>query len=88
MRYRLGGSESSSPSNDPTFPSDYSLRYPDCINSQYELLTKHFGLKTLDVVLGFSMVCSISLLGWQIARQPSPSDIHVFRAIWRAQGIY
>lgn len=51
----LGGSESSSPSNDTAFPSDYSLRYADNINAQYTLLTKHFNLTTLDVVLGFSM---------------------------------
>jgi homoserine acetyltransferase len=51
----LGGSESSSPSNDPSFPSDYSIRYEDCINAQYILLTKHFKLVSLDVVLGFSM---------------------------------
>jgi homoserine acetyltransferase len=51
----LGGSESSSPSNDPSFPSDYTVRYVDCINAQYTLLTQHFGLVGLDVVLGFSM---------------------------------
>lgn len=51
----LGGSESSSPSNDDSFPSNYSIRYPDNINAQYILLTKHFELTSLDVVLGFSM---------------------------------
>lgn len=51
----LSGSESSSPSNDPSFPLDYSLRYADNINAQYTLLTKHFNLTSLDAVLGFSM---------------------------------
>ncbi|TVY73492.1 Homoserine O-acetyltransferase [Lachnellula suecica] len=51
----LGNGESSSPSNDPAFPSDYSLRYQDCVNAQYTLLTQHFGIKSLDVVVGFSM---------------------------------
>ncbi|TVY31147.1 Homoserine O-acetyltransferase [Lachnellula hyalina] len=51
----LGNGESSSPSNDPSFPADYSLRYQDCVNAQYILLTKHFEIKSLDVVVGFSM---------------------------------
>jgi homoserine acetyltransferase len=51
----LGNGESSSPSNDPSFPADYSLRYQDCVNAQYILLTLHFGIKNLDVVVGFSM---------------------------------
>jgi homoserine acetyltransferase len=51
----LGNGESSSPSNDPAFPSDYSLRYQDCVNAQYTLLTQHLGIKSLDVVVGFSM---------------------------------
>lgn len=51
----LGNGESSSPSNDPTFPSDYSLRYQDNINAQYTLLTKYLGLKSLEAVIGFSM---------------------------------
>ena len=48
----LGNGESSSPSNTPDFPS---LDYRDCINSQYQLLTKHLGVKVLDAVIGFSM---------------------------------
>ena len=51
----LGNGESSSPSNDESFPTDYSLRYQDCINSQYLLVTQHLGLKYLDLVTGFSM---------------------------------
>jgi homoserine acetyltransferase len=51
----LGNGESSAPSNDPDFPADYSLRYQDCINSQYQLVTEHLGIKTLDAVIGFSM---------------------------------
>jgi homoserine O-acetyltransferase len=51
----LGNGESSSPSNDPSFPLDYSLRYQDNINAQYTLVTKHLGLKSLDAVIGFSM---------------------------------
>ena len=48
----LGNGESSSPSNTPDFPP---LDYRDCINSQYQLLTKHLGVKVLDAVIGFSM---------------------------------
>ena len=48
----LGNGESSSPSNTPTFPK---LDYRDCINSQYQLLTRHLGVKVLDAVIGFSM---------------------------------
>ncbi|KAL2073481.1 hypothetical protein VTL71DRAFT_10807 [Oculimacula yallundae] len=51
----LGNGESSSPSNDDDFPKDYSLRYPDCINAQYRLVTEHLGIKSLDAVIGFSM---------------------------------
>ncbi|KAK0117082.1 hypothetical protein ONS96_012920 [Cadophora gregata f. sp. sojae] len=51
----LGNGESSSPSNDEDFPKDYSLRYSDCVNAQYKLLTEHLGIKHLDVVIGFSM---------------------------------
>jgi homoserine O-acetyltransferase len=51
----LGNGESSSPSNDPSFPSDYSLRYQDNINAQYALVTQHLGFKSLDAVIGFSM---------------------------------
>ncbi|KAL8733205.1 MAG: hypothetical protein Q9166_002222 [cf. Caloplaca sp. 2 TL-2023] len=49
----LGNGESSSPSNDLNFPKD--LDYRDCINSQYDLLTKHLGIKELEAVIGFSM---------------------------------
>jgi len=51
----LGNGESSSPSNDPEFPTDYSLRYQDCINAQYQLVTEKLGFKSLDAVVGFSM---------------------------------
>lgn len=51
----LGNGESSSPSNDDKFPADYSLRYEDCINSQYALVTQHLGIKSLEAVIGFSM---------------------------------
>jgi pimeloyl-ACP methyl ester carboxylesterase len=51
----LGNGESSAPSNNPDFPADYSLRYQDCINSQYQLVTEHLGIKSLDAVIGFSM---------------------------------
>ncbi|MCJ1278166.1 hypothetical protein MMC21_005981 [Puttea exsequens] len=49
----LGNGESSSPSNTPNFPA--TLDYRDCVHAQYELLTKHLGIKELDVVEGFSM---------------------------------
>ncbi|KAF2171119.1 hypothetical protein M409DRAFT_64073 [Zasmidium cellare ATCC 36951] len=51
----IGNGESSSPSNDPDFPKDYSLRYEDCINAQYALLTRHLGVERLETVVGFSM---------------------------------
>ncbi|ORY04389.1 Alpha/Beta hydrolase protein [Clohesyomyces aquaticus] len=51
----LGNGESSSPSNDDNFPGDYSLRYQDCIKSQYTLLTQHLRIKSLEAVIGFSM---------------------------------
>lgn len=51
----LGNGESSSPSNDPAFPADYTLRYQDCVNAQYLLVTQHLGISRLDVVVGFSM---------------------------------
>ena len=49
----LGNGESSSPSNTPDFPK--TLDYRDCIHAQYELLTKHLGISSLDAVVGFSM---------------------------------
>ena len=51
----LSNGESTSPSNDPHFPPDYSLRYQDNINAQHALLTQHLNLKSLDAVIGFSM---------------------------------
>ena len=48
----FGNGESSSPSNSD-FPD--SLRYADCVRAQKELLTSHLGLRSVDVVLGFSM---------------------------------
>ncbi|KAI4170550.1 MAG: hypothetical protein LQ343_004927 [Gyalolechia ehrenbergii] len=49
----LGNGESSSPSNDAQFPTD--LDYRDQIHAQHELLAKHFGIKELEAVIGFSM---------------------------------
>ena len=49
----FGNGESSSPSNDPEFPR--SLEYRDCVLAQHRLVTEHFGIKSLDVVAGFSM---------------------------------
>lgn len=49
----LGNGESSSPSNTPDFPK--KLDYRDCVRAQHELLTKHLGINSLDVVQGFSM---------------------------------
>ena len=51
----LGNGESTSSSNSPSFPTDYSLRYQDNINAQYALATQHLALKSLDAVIGFSM---------------------------------
>jgi homoserine O-acetyltransferase len=49
----FGNGESASPSNTANFPSNIS--YQDCVRAQHSLLTKHLGITTLDVVLGFSM---------------------------------
>ncbi|KAK4501815.1 hypothetical protein PRZ48_007624 [Zasmidium cellare] len=49
----LGNGESSSPSNDSEFPKE--LRYQDCVNAQYALLTEHLGVRCLEAVIGFSM---------------------------------
>lgn len=49
----FGNGESTSPSNDPDCPK--SLDYRDSITGQYRMVTEHFGLKSLDVVVGFSM---------------------------------
>lgn len=49
----LGNGESSSPSNDPNFPTE--LDYRDQINAQYSLLTEHLGIRELEAVIGFSM---------------------------------
>ncbi len=51
----LSNGESTSPSNNPFFPPNYSLRYQDCVNAQYLLVTQHLKLKSLDAVIGFSM---------------------------------
>lgn len=51
----LGNGESTSPSNNPSFPAGFTLRYEDCVNAQYELVTRHLGLTQLEAVLGFSM---------------------------------
>jgi homoserine O-acetyltransferase len=51
----LGNGESTSPSNTPSFPAHYTLRYQDCINAQYALVTQHLGLTSLEAVIGFSM---------------------------------
>ncbi|KAJ5382030.1 uncharacterized protein N7496_004458 [Penicillium cataractarum] len=49
----LGNGESSSPSNTENFPS--TLDYRDCVQAQYELITKKFNLSSIDVMIGFSM---------------------------------
>lgn len=51
----IGNGESTSPSNDPLFPNDYSLRYEDCINAYFALITSHLHLSELEAVVGFSM---------------------------------
>ncbi|KAL4876024.1 Alpha/Beta hydrolase protein [Aspergillus karnatakaensis] len=48
----LANSESSSPSNTPSFPTTVS--YPDCVRAQHHLLT-HLHIPDLDFLLGFSM---------------------------------
>lgn len=49
----LGNGESSSPSNTPGFPD--TIDYMDCVKAQHHLLTEHFNIKEVDVMLGFSM---------------------------------
>ena len=51
----IGNGESTSASNDPHFPSDYSLRYEDCVRAQFQLVTAHLRLSELEAVIGFSM---------------------------------
>jgi homoserine acetyltransferase len=51
----IGNGESTSPSNDPSFPRDYSLRYEDCVRAQFALVTTHLGIIELEAVVGFSM---------------------------------
>jgi homoserine acetyltransferase len=48
----LGNGESTSPSMDENFPK--KLFYQDCVNSQYDMLTKGLGIKQLDVVVRLS----------------------------------
>lgn len=49
----FGNGESSSPSNTPNFPA--TIDYMDCVKAQHHLLTEELGIKTVDVMLGFSM---------------------------------
>ena len=49
----LGNGESASPSNTPNFPSH--LDYRDCVRAQFELVTKHLQINSVDVMVGFSM---------------------------------
>ncbi|KAI3398212.1 hypothetical protein diail_9689 [Diaporthe ilicicola] len=49
----FGNGESSSPSNTRGFPQ--SLDYRDCVRAQHELLVQRIGVRSIDVVLGFSM---------------------------------
>ncbi|KAK7418770.1 hypothetical protein QQX98_003788 [Neonectria punicea] len=49
----FGNGESSSPSNTPGFPK--SVDYRDCVHAQHQLLTQHLSLKSVDVLVGFSM---------------------------------
>lgn len=49
----LGNGESSSPSNTLGFPS--TIDYRDCVRAQHQLLTQGLGIKSIDVMLGFSM---------------------------------
>jgi homoserine acetyltransferase len=51
----IGNGESTSPSNEPSFPTGYSLRYEDCINAQFALVTEHLHISELEAVIGFSM---------------------------------
>lgn len=69
----LGAGESSSPSNDPNFPS--SLSYIDCINSQH-LLLQHLHIKQLEAVIGFSMGGQQAYY-WAALHGSSPSNLFV-----------
>lgn len=64
--------ESTSPSNDPAFPPGYTLRYQDCINAHYLLITQHLHITHLDIVLGFSMGAQQAYY-WAVMHGSSPS---------------
>ncbi|KAI1773861.1 Alpha/Beta hydrolase protein [Hypoxylon cercidicola] len=49
----LGNGESSSPSNTVGFPS--TIDYRDCVRAQQNLLTDGLNIRSLDIVVGFSM---------------------------------
>jgi homoserine acetyltransferase len=49
----FGNGESSSPSNTVGFPE--LLDYQDCVRAQYALLTRQLDIRSIDVMLGFSM---------------------------------
>ncbi|KAI1098591.1 Alpha/Beta hydrolase protein [Jackrogersella minutella] len=49
----LGNGESSSPSNTLGFPP--TVDYPDCVRAQHLLLTEGLSIKSVDVMVGFSM---------------------------------
>jgi len=66
----LGCGESSSPSNDPSFPP--SISYIDCINSQYLLLTNRLQITSLEAVIGFSMGGQQAYY-WAVMHGSSPS---------------
>ncbi|KAH8883442.1 alpha/beta-hydrolase [Thozetella sp. PMI_491] len=49
----FGNGESASPSNTPDFPE--SIDYRDCVRAQHIMLTRHLGIESVDVMMGFSM---------------------------------
>ena len=59
----LGNGISSSPSNHSSFPE---IMIRDMVNSQYELLTKHFHIKHLKTLMGISMG-GLQVMEWSVS---------------------
>jgi homoserine O-acetyltransferase/O-succinyltransferase len=59
----LGNGISSSPSNHSSFPE---IMIRDMVNSQYELLTKHFHIKHVKTLMGISMG-GLQVMEWSVS---------------------
>jgi len=43
------------PTAGPSFPPNYALRYQAYVSAQHNILTSHFSLTSLNLVLDFNM---------------------------------